>query len=323
MNAKQPTGRHAVGGDREIENCSMVLREESSAMQLLRALGFERVAWSLRRVHCPVTKDALVLEVGSGGKPYPRADVLLDAYENTRERNWAPLKVDRPTVLGFVEQLPFRDKAFDFVIASHVLEHSADPEQFIAELQRVAKAGYIEVPDALFERINPLLDHHLEITQRDGQLVIRKKPAPVVDHNLVELYEDRAKPYVISELFVGHPFAFHVRYYWRGKINFVVVNPEIDAAWSAQETEAPKFATSLLGSSVRHRVQGAVLNLLQKINRGRRRRVDLQELLRCPACMNEELVSESERLLCSKCNRIYPVRNGVPVMQVSAASVIS
>jgi hypothetical protein len=166
MNAKQPTGRHAVDGDREIENCSMVLRQESSAMRLLRALGFERVAGSLRRV------------------------------------------------------------------------------------QRVAKAGYIEVPDALFERINPLLDHHLEITQRNGQLVIRKKPAPVVDHNLVELYEDRAKEYVISELFVGHPFAFHVRYYWRGKINFVVVNPEIDAAWSAQESEAPKFATSLLRSSL-------------------------------------------------------------------------
>jgi uncharacterized protein YbaR (Trm112 family) len=310
MNTEQPTGRAA-------------LRQESSTMRLLRALGFERVAWSLRRLHCPVGKEALVLEVGSGGKPYPRADVLLDAYENTRERNWAPLKADRPIVLGFVEQLPFRDKAFDFVIASHVLEHSADPEQFIAELQRVAKAGYIEVPDAFFERINPLLDHHLEITQRDGRLVIRKKLAPVVDHNLVELYEDRAKRYVTSELFVGHPFAFHVRYYWHGKIDFVVVNPQIDAAWVAHETEAPAFATTLQGSSLRHRVQGAVLNLLQKIARGRRRHVDLKELLRCPACMNEQLVSEPDRILCSKCNRTYPLSNGVPVMQVSAASITS
>jgi uncharacterized protein YbaR (Trm112 family) len=292
-------------------------------MKLLRALGLERVAWSLRRLHCPVAEEALVLEVGSGGKPYPRADVLLDAYENTRERNWEPLKADRPTVLGFVEQLPFRDKAFDFVIASHVLEHSRDPEQFIAELQRVAKAGYIEVPDAFFERINPLLDHHLEITQRDGQLVIRKKPAPVVDHNLVELYEDRAKEYVTSELFVGHPFAFHVRYYWQGKIDFVVVNPEIDATWVAQVTDAPVFATSLLGSSLRHRVQGAVLNLMQRLRRGRRRRINLQELLRCPACTSKELVCRPDHILCSECNRSYPLSNGVPVMQVSAASVNS
>jgi uncharacterized protein YbaR (Trm112 family) len=323
MNTEKPTGRDAVIGDREIENRSVELRQESSAMRLLRALGLERVAWSLRRIHCPVAKDALVLEVGSGGKPYPRADVLLDAYENSRERNWAPLIADRPTVLGFVEQLPFRDKAFDFVIASHVLEHSADPEQFIAELQRVAKAGYIEVPDAFFERINPLLDHHLEITQRDGRLVIRKKPAPVVDHNLVALYEDRAKAYMTTELFVGHPFAFHVRYYWRGKIDFVVENPHVDAAWVAKVTDAPVFSTSLLASSLRQRVQGVVLKLLQRIARGRRRQVDLKELLRCPACMNEELVSEPDHILCSKCNRTYPVRNGVPVMQVSEARVSS
>jgi uncharacterized protein YbaR (Trm112 family) len=137
------------------------------------------------------------------------------------------------------------------------------------------------------------------------------------------LYEDRAKRFVTSELFVGHPFAFHVRYYWCGKINFVVVNPEIDAAWLSQEAEAPKFDTSLLGSSLRHRVNGAVLNLLQKISRRRRFRVDLQNLLRCPACLNEELVTEPDHIHCSKCKRIYPVRNGLPVMQESAASVVS
>jgi uncharacterized protein YbaR (Trm112 family)/SAM-dependent methyltransferase len=323
MNTEQPTGRNAAVGDRKTEIRGTTGREESSAMRFLRSLGFERVAWSLRRLHCPVAKDALVLEVGSGGKPYPRADVLLDAYENSRERNWAPLIADRPTVLGFVEQLPFRDKVFDFVIASHVLEHSRDPEQFIAELQRVAKAGYIEVPDAFFERINPLLDHHLEITQRDGRLMIRKKAAPVVDHNLVELYEDRAKAYVTTELFVGHPFAFHVRYYWQGNINYVVVNPEVDATWVAQVEDAPAFATSLLGSSLRHRVQGAVLKLIQKISGGRRRDIDLKKLLRCPACTNEELVSKPEQVHCGKCNRTYPVRKGVPVMQVSEASVTS
>src|SRR3954471_2834901 len=105
-----------------------MLDSESSLMRLARALGQERLAWSLRRLHCPVDSQALVLEVGSGGNPYPRANVLLDAYEATRERHWVPLVADRPTVLGFVENLPFRDRAFDFVIASHVLEHSSHPE---------------------------------------------------------------------------------------------------------------------------------------------------------------------------------------------------
>jgi uncharacterized protein YbaR (Trm112 family) len=320
MKTEQLNGERNASKVLEFDGHNRSLRQESFAMRILLSLGFERVAWSLRRLHCPVTKDALVLEVGSGGKPYPRADVLLDAYENTRERNWAPLKTDRPTVLGFVERLPFRDKTFDFVIASHVLEHSADPEQFISELQRVARAGYIEVPDAFFERINPLLDHHLEITQRDGRLLIRKKPKHVVDQDLVELYEDRAKKYMTRELFVGHPFAFHVRYYWQEKIDFVIANPEIDAVWFAGESQDAMEATTLGPSALRNRLQSVVLNVFQTLRQGRHRTINLEKLLRCPVCMNDELVTEINRICCSKCNRIYPVRGGVPVMQESAAS---
>ena len=43
---------------------------QSLAMRFFRAIGIERVAWSLRRLHCPVDDNALVLEVGSGGNPY-------------------------------------------------------------------------------------------------------------------------------------------------------------------------------------------------------------------------------------------------------------
>src|SRR2546427_13131690 len=98
-------------------------------MRIFRRMGMESIAWALRRLHCPVSRNALVLEVGSGGNPYARSNVLLDAYEATRERHWVPLETDRPTVLGFVEDLPFKDKAFAFVIASHVLEHSSDPQR--------------------------------------------------------------------------------------------------------------------------------------------------------------------------------------------------
>ena len=45
-------------------------------------------------------------------------------FEEARERHRVPLVTDCPTVLGFVENLPFRDNALDFVIAPHVLEHS-------------------------------------------------------------------------------------------------------------------------------------------------------------------------------------------------------
>ena len=56
---------------------------ESLAMRALRSVGRDHLAWPLRRLHVPVSADALVLEVGSGGNPFPRANVLLDAYEES------------------------------------------------------------------------------------------------------------------------------------------------------------------------------------------------------------------------------------------------
>lgn len=286
---------------------------ESLAMRLFRSVGLESIAWSLRRLHCPVDKSALVLEVGSGGNPYTRANVLLDAYEATRERHWVPLKVDRPLVLGFVERLPFKDNAFDFVIASHVLEHSAHPEQFISELQRVAKAGYIEVPDAFMERINPYTDHRLEITCRNDKLIIRKKPSHIVEHETVALYEHRVKPFLTRELIPKRPFAFHVRYYWNGKIDYTVVNPDTDASWVAEsDTTSPNVPVV----SIKARVQRFVLDGARSVlsqNR-RNRMIDITSLLICPGCGSGSLSRTPAGLRCNDCVAVYPIRQGIPVM---------
>lgn len=287
------------------------MKTDSLLMCVCKKLGLESLAWSLRRLHCPVPEGALVLEVGSGGSPYPRANVLLDAYENTRERHWVPLKADRPIVLGFVEKLPFRDKAFDFVIASHVLEHSADPAAFLAELERVAKAGYIEVPDAFFERINPYPDHRLEITSRNGGLVIRKKPKWKVEEETTELYEDRAKNHIALELIPKRPFAFHTRYYWEGHIDFKVLNPEVDASWPAVASghEPPPLGCV-------DRLRGRVLDMLRRIlsQSRRNKNIDLASLLLCPSCGGSPLSMNPEAAACAKCGAAYPLKNGIPAM---------
>ena len=299
--------------------------KESLFMRFALGLGFEGVAWSLRRLYCPVGKDALVLEVGSGGNPYPRSNILLDAHESTNERNWAPLVADRPTVLGLVENLPFRDGAFDFVIASHVLEHSANPERFLGELQRVARAGYIEVPDAFFERITPYRYHRLEITLRNEQLRIRKKRAWMSDPDLVELYGDRLQPLLTTARFPltgsvipRHPFAFHVRYYWRNRINFVVLNPNEDATWACQESEHAKA-----GDAVRYTAKGLGLKMLRRIlsQRSRNKKIDLSSLLRCPTCHAVDLLCSAELVRCPACGGEYPIRQGIPQLSVPLEKV--
>ena len=287
-----------------------MFESESSAMRLFKCLGMEKFAWALRRLYCPVSAEALVLEVGSGGNPYARANVLLDAYENTRERHWVPLKSDRPTVLGFVENLPFRDKAFDFVIASHVFEHSTDPVSFLRELQRVAKAGYIEVPDAFMERINPYRDHRLEITVRQEKLVIRRKPQWAVDKTLIELYSDRAKSYIACHLIPSHPFAFHVRYYWNEHIDFMVLNPEIDVSWQPPEDEFARPRDESSG------VRKKILDLLRQLmsQRVRNRNIDLTPLLRCPTCHADNIERSEAGFCCQTCGAFYEMRREIAVL---------
>ena len=291
----------------------MKIHQESVGMRLMRSLGFERVAWALRRLHCPVPRDALVLEVGSGGNPYYRANVLLDAYESTGERHWVPLVADRPTVLAFVESLPFKDKTFDFVIASHVLEHSLDPASFLNEMQRVAKSGYIEVPDAFMERVNPYTDHRLEITLRHDRLLIRKKRAWQSDPEVVELYEDRVKDIVTRQVIPSHPFEFHVRYYWQDKIDYEIVNPECQTLF---ETVAQRNSTSIKNLNIRSRVHLLLRAVIRHLfsQHGRNSNINLEKLLWCTSCHHTVLNREDDVLVCHKCGKKYPVRNGVPDM---------
>ncbi len=291
----------------------------SFLMRFFDKIGLHSLAWSARRLYCPVKSKDLVLEVGSGGNPYFRSNVLLDAYEETRERHWVPLISDRPTVLGFVEHLPFRDKTFDFVIASHVLEHSHNPARFLDELQRIAKAGYIEVPDAFMERINPYRDHRLEITVRDGRLLIRKKPSWKIDSELVELYEAYVKPIMTREMMPTYPFNFHVRYYWEDNINYEVLNPEIDSSWPAPPEDVHQ--ASLCGLRPLRQFLGRVsMKWIRAIfsQRHRNANMNLMEFLACPSCRSVELTMLDDRITCGGCGQTYSVRNSIPVMYPSA-----
>jgi len=292
-----------------------VMANESLAMRACRALGRERLAWALRRLHVPVDPGALVLEVGSGGNPYPRANVLLDAYAETSERHWVPLIADRPIVLGFVEKLPFRDKSFDFVIASHVLEHSRDPAAFVSELQRVARAGYIETPDALMERLYPYPDHRLEVTVRGEALVVRRKATWRNDAEMAEYFESKASPGFRRALIPNHPFDFHVRYYWRDHIPLRIVNPETTLAESELPATPPSVTTPPSGSAgVREGLRAACRRWLSQT--ARNAALDLTALLACPACRESVEKKAEASFTCKGCGRSYPIRNGIPVFVV-------
>jgi SAM-dependent methyltransferase len=141
-----------------------------------------------RRIAIPVDHTALVLDVGSGDKPHWRADVLLDRYvgdEHGGQRSGdSAARVDRPLFDADAADMPFADAAFDYVICSHVLEHVEHPDAVISELVRVAKAGYIEVPEAASAKIVDFPSHLWWVTLQDGELVFTAKTAPYFDADI-------------------------------------------------------------------------------------------------------------------------------------------
>jgi SAM-dependent methyltransferase len=281
----------------------------SKIMIFFRKIGLASVAWSFRRLYVPVNKDALVLEVGSGGNPYFRSNVLIDAFLNTRERHYEKLVTDRPMVLGFVENLPFKDNSFDFVIASNVLEHSWEPEKFISELQRVAKAGYIEVPDAFFERLTCYRDHKLEITDKNCILEIRKKSNYIHDKEVYDLFNNKVSK-IFQKINKVDPFKFAVTYYWskdNGGIKYKIINPEYEFDWTPPEEPNGGLIRSI---SLIAKIKRIILKLVRKFlsQNNRNKNISLDSLIICPKCKNNNFIkNDTQSISCNDCNIEYTI----------------
>jgi len=269
---------------------------------------FRRVKWALRKSRLPVHENGLVLDVGSGGTPYPRSDVLLDRLTGAQHRCGDSMLVDRPSVFGDAQRMPFKDKAFDFVVASHILEHMSDPEIFLKELQRVAKAGYIETPNAIFERFRPYDIHSLEVMSVDNVLHIHKKNQPVEDSFLGNLgFLDRDRRW--KKFFFERIDMFHVRLYWDTEIQYQIHNNEVSCDWIENinaESDTGEEKQSYLQSERGWRKYGlSILNRWYAYRRAKRlKNFDLHSILCCPSC-HGELDSADKGLICYSCELEY------------------
>ncbi len=261
--------------------------------------------WSLRKTRLPIKATDLVLDVGSGSSPHPAADVLLEKYVDVTHR-YDPLVADRATVLADACKMPFKNKAFDFVIAFHVLEHMRDPAKFLGELQRVGKAGYIETPNALFERLIPYNVHLLEVMDVNGCLVIHKKSSSRPDAflNGIDLIHTSKR---WNCFFYTNPSLFHVRYIWNDEICFKIVNPDTSCDWF-KDPPIEAINKESVDVAPRRRIynpRSLGLALLREWYKWRKRRqVRIEDVLACPECHGHLEVS-TEALTCGKCRTGY------------------
>lgn len=206
--------------------------------------------WQLfleRRIAVPVGDDALVLDVGSGDKPSWRADVLLDLYagaEYSAQRSGrASARVAAPLFDADAADMPFADGAFDYAICSNLLEHVTDPAGVAAELTRVAKAGYIEVPEAASAKIVDFPSHlwWCRLDESDPgapTLVMTAKSQPFHDAE-IDAYIERAGVRRQLDNVLNSRFEHRVvQLHWSGAVR-LRVEGELDPAFAAEAMAAP------------------------------------------------------------------------------------
>tara|TARA_B100000795_G_scaffold105965_1_gene78197 strand:+ start:239 stop:877 length:639 start_codon:yes stop_codon:yes gene_type:complete len=152
-----------------------------------------------------------ILDIGCGYGANKYATTVCDIQDLSKHY---PEKIFTRLV---EKRLPFKDGEFDFVIASHVMEHVDDIEFFISELERVSKQGYIELPTMLEDNLvfENKKDHlwHMDFDDVDLKLLISKK---------VQYFEPILTVSSIKRLNKIFRKSFIIELYWENKIDYKI-----------------------------------------------------------------------------------------------------
>ena len=146
--------------------------------------------------------DYNILDIGCGYNANKYAKVICDVQDLSNHYR------DKRFVKLNEKKLPFKDKEFDFVVASHVMEHVEDVEFFIKELERVSKKGYIELPTMLEDNLvfENKKDHlwHMDFDDVENKLLISKKIQyfePILTVSTIKKLDEIFRKSLIIELF--------------------------------------------------------------------------------------------------------------------------
>tara|TARA_B100000900_G_scaffold129788_1_gene109741 strand:+ start:618 stop:1226 length:609 start_codon:yes stop_codon:yes gene_type:complete len=158
-------------------------------------------------------KQWQVLDIGCGYTANEYANTICDVQDLSsyyKDRNFIKLENNK---------LPFKDNQFDFVIASHVIEHVDNFELFIKELERVSKKGYIELPSKLEDNLvfENKKDHlwHMDFDDVNLKLIISKK---------IQFLEPILTVSTIQKLRKNFESSLIIQLFWEDKIDFQFID---------------------------------------------------------------------------------------------------
>ena len=268
-----------------------------------------------RMVYLP--RKWLVLDVGSGDGPFPRADVLCDKYMEDTQRV-SKLVIDRPFVIGDITALPFLDNAFDFVFCSHVLEHVDKPEIALQELTRIGKRGYIEVPTEFQEKMQSTISHKWLVKKEENMLVFWEKDRTIFD----ECIQSKIRTLIYKKdktflsFFYKHYNLFNTEYYWEQGVKFKVLRKN---SASMNDKETREVSLQEVIKQIDHASLPVVFNLrnllkfiIKTVFTGGKK-IDLLKIIACPNCKREVRLTGKD-IVCSFCNNKFSFHKNIPIM---------
>jgi hypothetical protein len=253
-------------------------------------------------------REGLVLEIGGGHNPYPQSDVIVDKFLENKERG-GDLKVDRPVVIADFQQLPFKDGSFAYAICSHVIEHVEDVPSAVAELTRVAKAGYLETPSALTEIIEPHRDYHRWYVIRQGRKLLfhpKRNAKPPLQSVLNRLIFGN---FAFKLFYLSNPDLIATRLWWKGKIDYEVFGEDAPLDFDRLYPDVKQSPLRLITGLAKHYL-AKLRRKAQAKARGSRPAIDLSSLLCCPVCKSS-FRYEGEKMICEKCHGYYRKQGGL------------
>ena len=110
---------------------------------------------ALERIMAALPDDARVLDVGGAAAAFTRADAVIDAVPYARRSvvgTYGP-GAERFSARTWVQRdlcertpWPFADGSFDLAVCVDVLQEVRDPVWVCAEMARVSRGGYVELP---------------------------------------------------------------------------------------------------------------------------------------------------------------------------------
>ena len=154
-----------------------------------------------------------ILDIGCGYNANKFAKVICDVQDLSNHYQ------DKKFIRLTEKKLPFKDKEFDFTVASHVIEHVEDIDFFIKELERVSKKGYIELPTMLEDNLvfENKKDHlwHMDFDDVENKLLISKK---------IQYFEPILTVATIKKLNEVFRTSLVLELFWENIINYKINN---------------------------------------------------------------------------------------------------